>query len=735
MRRDPLSLAIALSLLPLAALAAAPAEESAKPLEQVVVVASRVEQPVGEIAGSVALIERGQIETRLIRDIRDLARYDATLAVNEDASRFGTQGFAIRGLEGNRVAVELDGVPLGDGFAVGSFSRAGRNLVDPELLERVEFLRGPASSLYGSDALAGVVAMRTRDPADLLAEGEGDWFVGTRLTHDSRDDSTAFGASTAAAAGDWQLLVNANERREHERDTMPRAGGLAANPAEGRERFLLAKLLNEELLPGRLSLGLDAYRAEVRTDVNSLVAGPGQYATTTAMQADDRESRERISLAWSGEGVGAGFDQWNLLGYLQRSGIDQNTVQDRRGATPTAAATRRIRDFAFDTRQTGLEGLVAGERQWGGWTHRYVLGFDYARTTIEESRDGVEINLATGASTPVLLGEHMPVRDFPNSTVQEIGLYAQDEIGLGERWFLIPALRYDRFRTDADPDAMWLADNPATAVVDSEEDSLTPKLGLRYAASESLSLFAQYARGFRAPPFSDVNLGLNIPAFGYSAIPNPDLRPERSHGFEVGTRWSGEHAGGEIALYDNRYRDLIESRVNLGRDPQSGLLVFQSQNRDRARIRGVELNGNASLAPWGLDAYSATVSASWSDGEDTQRDLPLNSVEPARLVLGLARDSADGRHRVELLGRFAAAKDEVDASRGAVFKPAGYGVVDLFWHYAPNALWRVDAGISNLGDRRYWQWSSVRGIAPDAREIDLATQSGRAFMVSLRIGG
>src|SRR5690606_20752138 len=139
---------------------------------------------------------------------------------------------------------------------------------------------------------------------------------------DSRDDSTAFGASTAAAAGDWQLLVNANERREHERDTMPRTGGLAANPAEGRERFLLAKLLNEELLPGRLSLGLDAYRAEVRTDVNSLVAGPGQYATTTAMQADDRESRERISLAWSGEGVGAGFDQWNLLGYLQRSGID-----------------------------------------------------------------------------------------------------------------------------------------------------------------------------------------------------------------------------------------------------------------------------------------------------------------------------------------------------------------------------------------------------------------------------
>lgn len=735
MKFRPLSLAIA-GALALPVLAADPGKAAAaKPLQEVVVVASRVEQPIGEIAGSVTLLEREQIETRLIRDIRDIARYDATLGVTEDAGRFGAQGFAIRGLEGNRVAVELDDVPLGDGFAVGSFSRAGRNLVDPELLERIEFLRGPASSLYGSDALAGVVAMRTRDPADLLAEGEGDWFVGSRLTHDSRDDSTAVSASTAAVGGDWQLLVSANERREHERDTMPRDGGLAANPAQGEERFLLAKLVNAELVPGRLSLGLDGYCAQVDTDVNSLVNGPGQYATTTAMTGDDRESRERLSLAWSGSEAGSWFDGWNLLGYVQRSAIDQNTVQDRRGATPTAAATRRVRDFAFDTRQSGLEGLVSGERQAGAWSHRYVLGFDFARTTLEESRNGAEINLATGVSVPVILGERLPVRDFPNSTVQEFGVYAQDEIGLNEQWFLIPALRYDRFRTDADADALWLADNPVTAVVDSSEESLTPKLGLRYAASESLGLFAQYARGFRAPPFSDVNLGLNIPAFGYSAIPNPDLRPERSEGIELGARWSGEHASGELAIYDNHYRDLIESRVNLGRDPQSGLLVFQSQNRDRARIRGVELNGHASLAAWGMDAYNATLSASWVDGEDTQRNLPLNSIDPARLVLGFSRDSADGRHRVELLGRFARAKDDIDESRGVLFKPPGYGVFDLFWHYAPNALLRVDAGISNLGDRRYWQWGSVRGFAPAAREVDLATQSGRAFMVSLRIGG
>ena len=98
MRRHSQIIATSVFLLPLAVVAADVQTPPRKSLEPVLVVASRIAQPVGEIAGSVGLIERGQIETRLIRDIRDLARYDATISVNEDASRFGTQGFAIRGL-------------------------------------------------------------------------------------------------------------------------------------------------------------------------------------------------------------------------------------------------------------------------------------------------------------------------------------------------------------------------------------------------------------------------------------------------------------------------------------------------------------------------------------------------------------------------------------------------------------------------------------------------------------
>ena len=96
-------------------------------------------------------------------------RYEPGLTVRNDPFRFGLDTFSVRGLGGNRVAVEIDGIPAAGGFAVGSFSDSGRAFVDSAFVDRVEFLRGPASSLYGSDAIGGIVAMTTLRPASLLA--------------------------------------------------------------------------------------------------------------------------------------------------------------------------------------------------------------------------------------------------------------------------------------------------------------------------------------------------------------------------------------------------------------------------------------------------------------------------------------------------------------------------------------------------------------------------------------
>lgn len=723
----------------LAALGPPPMARAADPeqptrLGDVVVVASKVAQQASEVAGTVSVIDRERMEELLVRDIADLVRYEPGVAVPDEASRFGLQGFSIRGLDGNRVGIEIDGVPVGEGFTVGSFSQAGRDVIDPEILQRVEILRGPASTLYGSDALAGVVSLRTRDPADVLAEGAARFF-GLRSGVADHDDSLFASASAAARSGAWESLVTVATRDGHETSNHPRAGGMHANPADVSQRFGIGKLVRRDAALGTFSFTAEHSESERDTAVDSLIGGPGQYATTTALLADDRSRRTRGSLRFERETGWLGPGHLELHLFAQQARFDQRSDQSRAAATAGGDATRRLRRFEFDTELMGGELLVEGLAETGTFRHWQIAGVELARSRIGESRDGVEINLASGASTHVIAGEVLPVRDFPDSVADEIGIYWQDEISRADgRWTLIPGLRYERYSVDARPDALWQADNPTTAVVDIDDGRFTPRLGLRYALTETTSAFAQYTAGFRAPPFSDVNIGLNIAAFGYIAIPNPDLEAETSHGLELGLRHHGEHRSVTLAAFGNRYRNLIESRVNLGRDPESGLLVFQSLNRRRARIHGIEATWREDLSRASAAARWSVIGAmSWSRGEDTSRDQPLNSVLPARLVAGLRRDSADGRHSTEFVATFVEAKEAVDQSGAALYEPAGYATFDVYHRYRPGAHARVDVGLYNLADRRYWDWSRARGVAPDAHDLDLYTSPGRSARATLTL--
>ncbi len=717
---------------------AADLDRDAKPpphhLGTITVVANKVAEPLAEVAGTVSLIERERIDQILASSIKDLMRYEPGVSVNEDSSRFGAQGFSIRGLDANRVVIEVDGVPVTDGFSVGSFSRANRDLVDPELLERVEILRGPASTLYGSDALAGVVSFVTRDPQSLLDQGNGRFYLGGHLRYGSSDDSRLATTTAAFGSDGWRGLLSLSDRNANERENSPRPGGLAANPAEVRDRFGLAKLAYDHARIGALQLIAESSRNRGRIDVQSLVGGPGQFATTTGMLADDRSTRERLSLHWQRDLHLGVFDHLNQRLYTQDTDFDQHTDQHRRGATLTAAATRRERQFRYRQGTDGGEWTLDGERRYGRLDHRFVGGVEWVQNRLSEQRDGRETNLRTGVVSNVIAGEVLPVRDFPNSTTTELGVFVQDSIGIGPRLTLTPGLRFEHYRVNAQVDALWLADNPDTPVVDFSEQQATPKLGISYQWSPQLTSFVQVARGFRAPPFSDVNIGFDIPAFGFSAIPNPGLKSETSTGLEAGLRWTTATSSGALTVFDNFYHDLIESRVNLGTDPVSGLLIFQSQNRDRAEISGVEVSADFGLEPWLGAGTSLRTAWSYARGTDTRRHLPLNTIDPAKAVIGVARESGNGRHRIELVGSFVARKHRLDQSRTALFASPGFGSFDLFYGWQPATSVRVNLGVFNLGDRRHWLWGTVRGLAPSAREVDLATEPGRNVALSVHLG-
>ncbi len=706
-----------------------PGGATAKRLDTIVVVASRAPEPLSQVVASVTAIDRETLERELVQDSADLIRYTPGVAMIADGNRFGRQGFSIRGLEGNRVRVEIDGVPMPDAFAVGQFAAAGRDLVDLEIVEQVEILRGPASTLYGSDALAGVVALRSRDPAEILAGAEGDHYFGGRLGYNSRDRSRLASVLWAGdVAPGWQALAAVSRRDGHEDDNRPIRPEDAANPADYRRDSVFGKLLFDAGAGGRHGFTVEHSREDRFTDVRSLRFGPGRFNTTFRLEGDDGYRRDRVGSRSVWTAPLPWLDALDLSVHGQRAASRQDSAQWRLPDRASRNETLRLRRFEFEQRVAGVDLLAQSRFDWLGARHWTVYGLDVELSRFSGFRDGSQTDLATGAITRTVLGENLPVRDFPNSRERGIGLFWEDEIAIGQRLALIPGLRWEHYRLNPKPDPLFREDFPDLPVVSVVERRLTPRFSARWSPGDGHTLFAQYAEGFRAPPFSDANIALSLTGVNIELRPNPALRPETSRGLELGWRFTGERLRASLSGYENRYRDLIDTRANLGPDPVTGALVFQSVNRDRARIRGIETELDWLLGErWSLRAATA-----WARGDDSRRGLPLNGIQPARAIVGLRYQA----HRWGLEGVLTAVagKDRVDASAGPLFRPPGHALIDLLAWVEPWRRVRVNLGLFNLADRRVWDWSSARGIDPNADNLDFFTRPGRSLAATATFG-
>jgi hemoglobin/transferrin/lactoferrin receptor protein len=264
------------------------------------------------------------------------------------------------------------------------------------------------------------------------------------------------------------------------------------------------------------------------------------------------------------------------------------------------------------------------------------------------------------------------------------------------------------------------------------ETDLSPKLGFVYRLTDTADIYVQYAHGFRAPPFEDANIGLDIPLFNVRAIPNPDLESETSDGVDIGLRWTGRDSNLHIGVFSTRYNDFIETKVRLGVDPLSGRILFQSQNLSQARIEGLEAGWQSRL-PGALQAFTLEGSLYVARGDNRDNGEPLNSVGPAQAVLGMNWDRGEGSPQVSLKATLAERWSERDETAGPLFKPPGYAVFDLYVTQRIGERTTLRAGLMNLTDRTWWNWSEVRGLAPDDPVLAALAQPGRSVTVALNM--
>jgi hemoglobin/transferrin/lactoferrin receptor protein len=722
------------SLMVLACANGAVAEDAT--VDPVTVIATRSEKAASEVPATVSVITSADIEESLAADIKDLVRYEPGVSVRSSPARFGAalgttgrdgnSGFNIRGLEGARVLMQVDGIRVPDGFVFGAQAVGRGDYGDLDLLKSVEILRGPASALYGSDGVAGAVSFVTKDPSDILKDGKT-WAFQGKAAYSSADEGWAKGLVAASRQGRLSGLLAYTRRDAGETETR---GSVAtantdrtvANPQDITSNDVLGKLVYDFSDTNHLRLTVEHFDRDVDTNLLSAIAKPPLAASSVlGLKAHDQTRRDRVSIDQRYERDGGLFQKatWNL--YYQNSETSQFSAEDRN----TSADRTRLN--TFDNRVIGAGFELDSRVVTGSVTHRFTYGGDISRTRQEGVRSG----------TVPPAGETYPTRAFPNTDYTLGGVFVQDEIGLWDgRLTLYPAVRFDAYDLTPHADATLPAFTPA-----SQSDSrVSPKLGAVLKVTDQLGLFLNYAEGFKAPAPSQVNNAFVNLIQNYRSIPNPNLKPETSETVEGGVRLKGETFGGagkwgvNLTAFSGKYANFIDQAQVAGSFTPTDPGVFQVVNIGQVKLSGAEIQARVQLD----NGFGAQVAASYAHGtaRNGRASTPLDSVDPIKVSAGVTYRDPAGKFG----GMFALThSDGKSPSRIAAVCTGGCYIPDAFTVFDATAYWnvtdrvRINAGAFNLTDEKYAWWGDVRGLSATSPSVDAYTQPGRNYAVALTV--
>lgn len=711
--------------------AAQPQEHSLTQLKEMTVSATRGERRIDEVPASVTVITAETIEREGARDLKEIFRHELDVTVPSGPTRFsnaststgrsGNAGVNIRGLGGNQVLMLIDGIRVPNGFSFGSFTTGRADYLDVDGIQSVEVLRGPASTQYGSDGLAGAVSFRTLDPSDIYKKNKNEGgFARTGYTTIDRSWSSTLGL--AGARGPWQGMILGSFRLGHEtinqgKNQAQNIERSAPNPVDYNNRYLLAKAILTINPQQQLGLALESQRRTQATEVYSArAAQPLRPFGTLSFSTLDRINRDRVSVEHRYSDLSAPWIQKaETRVYWQDAQINQFATEDR------YRTRTRTRDNTYQTSVLGAatqfeSNLTAVLDQ------RLTYGLDWSQADIRGKRDG----------TVPSYGGVFPDKPFPDTLYTLSGAFLQSEIELGDV-SITPGVRFDYYRIAPTSSRLTQGTHRGGVLhppTTSTGQAVTPRLGIVWSLHPMFAPYAQYAQGFRAPTPDQVNNGFRNLASGYTSIGNPNLKPEYADSLELGLRGSNRAISYSLSAFDNRYKNFISQQIVGGAGRPSNPTIYQYVNLTRAHIQGVVARGDWRFAKnWGLETGFAYLKG---DSTIRGRKRPLDSIQPLKVLLGLRYDEATWGGRADWIWNTAKSSSRIALSSPEQYATPSYGTLDLGLYWKPSASITINANINNAFDTKYWRWSDVSGLAANSVIKDAYTAPGRNFQVSLR---
>ncbi|MGF1689391.1 TonB-dependent hemoglobin/transferrin/lactoferrin family receptor [Photobacterium japonica] len=664
-------------------------------LDEVVVTATRTQSQLQDTAASVAVVTDKDIEEEMITGLDDLFQYTPGVTVETNA-RQGVQSINIRGIEGNRIKVLVDGVSQGNQFDTGNnFINSARVEVDTDMIKAVEVVKGAASSLHGSDAIGGIVAFETKDPADFLKGRE--WGGHAKFNYSSEDSTFSESVAVANQTGGLETLIGYTRRDGSELDNF----GDPLNADTSADNVLL-KIQNQFN---------DAHRLEFTGNyLHNDSEGDQIYRGYTNGISEDTTEQYQIGLKhmWAMQAPMADTLTWQF-DWLSK---EENGVTQR-----VKGSNNQRKDYIY--KDDGYQFDLQMDKYFtlGSVEHYLVYGASYLDKDIKNINS--EFN-STGTDREIFY--------IPSASERRYGFFLQDEITAGNI-IITPGIRYDAFETDPGDASENPSGNPDNEYKKFSDSAFTARLGAIYKLNEAHRVFAQISQGFRAPDFQELFYSFGNPMHGYVNKPNPDLKAEESLSYELGWRHNNAISSSEIAIFYSDYDNFIEQQQVSGSFiPMVDPAVFQYVNIGKATIKGIEFSNRLSWDGFmPVEGFSSRVAAAYTEGEDGNND-PLNSVNPWNLVAGFNYDSVSN-WGTTLNINYTASKSRSDINGDDILPISSATVVDVIAYYKPIKDLTLRAGVFNLTDEAYYNWNDVRGQTSENKDL---TEAGRNWSITAK---
>ncbi|MDO6426687.1 TonB-dependent hemoglobin/transferrin/lactoferrin family receptor [Thalassotalea sp. 1_MG-2023] len=712
-------------------------------IEHVEVTATRIQSKISDVPASIAVIDEKALKQLSANKLSDLLRYQPGVTVEKSGHRHGDANINIRGINGNRILVIKDGTIMPDGFGSAGVSQ-GRGNFDPFSLQQVEILKGPASALYGSNALGGVVLLKTVDPKQLLQRENESFYTSINTGYFSEDKRKRIGATVASEVSGGYMLAQMQHQSFSETDVN---SDYKVNPKDGSADNVFVKWVFDSIENQKLQLTADYFNQETENKLNTnlgpTAGAPGTEITLAT--ADDKSKVWRVGVQHElYDTLWTDTLKWQLdYQYSNYQQFEQEQVDNSGSAFPPIPPSSYFTDEHEDFEQKQVNVSVLGEKIVGD--HHFLLGFDYLDKSVTRPIHRTEVDLLTNESTSIIDGYQHPGKTFPDADVTQLGIFAQDYFTVSDHLSFVMGVRYDKFKNTPNVDQAYQNFNVAGAVPKSySDDAISPHVGMVYNFNEQTSVFANFTTGFRAPPIAEQYISrailVPVPGVPHEVIPNNELESETSQGVELGIRWHNEVSKIEFSVYRNDFEDFIDSKTIGYREmfpmfvDQLAIRQIQYQNVDEVRIKGAELSGHLMLDTilpkgWRGDLHAAL---SVIDGENTLNGSGLNSVPGNTGVIGFSISPNEALTFNWHLRASTKADDAESLSQHGqplpVFEPPGYGIQDLSIQYLVNNDFAISLSAYNITDKQYWGASAKGSDATG--NLSSSVQPGRNFAVT-----